>query len=401
MERYPTGVAAARAGVSVAQVERLTELGLLEGDDTAGYSGGDVRRIQLVLALERAGLPLEGLSTLVRAERFPLGFIDSAGEPVFAPLSDVTFAELAERTGLPVETILVLRDATGGVRAAPGDRVREDELRVLPLLEMQAGLGFQPAAMERALRVYGDSLRRIAEAESEWWRSEFQDPMLARGLGWDAVARRAGEVSPGLSRVVDEAILAIFHAQQQHAWSTNIVTGFAMALEQAGLHAHEERWPAMAFLDLTGFTSITQERGDAVAASLAEQLNRRVQHIAVAHGGRPVKWLGDGVMCHYPDPTGGVLASIQMVEELPATGLPPVHVGLHSGPVIRQEGDYYGGTVNLASRIGEYARAGEVLVSGAVVEAARDERLEYRPIGPVGLKGVAGLVELYTAQRRD
>jgi hypothetical protein len=161
--------------VSVEQVVRLTELGLLDGDEQAGYPDSDIRRIQLVLTLERAGLPLEGLGRLVRERHFPLGFIDQAGEPVFAPLSDVTFGELAERTSLPVETLLVLRDATGGVRATPDDAVREDELRVVPLLELQASLGFRPLAMERALRVYGDSLRRIAEAESDWWRSEFQD----------------------------------------------------------------------------------------------------------------------------------------------------------------------------------------------------------------------------------
>jgi class 3 adenylate cyclase len=74
-------------------------------------------------------------------------------------------------------------------------------------------------------------------------------------------------------------------------------------------------------------------------------------------------------------------------------------VGLHAGPVIRQEGDYYGQTVNLAARIGEYARPGEVLVSSAVADLVRDARISYRPIGPVGLKGVAGVVDLYAAVR--
>lgn len=401
MERHHIDVAAARAGVTAEQVGRLTELGLLDGDERAGYSDGDVRRIQLVLALERAGLPLDGLGDLVRGGRFPIGFIDHAGEPVFAPLGDETFGQVATRTGIPVETLLVLRDATGGLPASPDDRVRADELRVVPLLEMQTGLGFQPAAIERALRVYGDSLRRIAEAESEWWRAEFQDPMLAAGATFGEVARRAGEISPALSVAVDQAIMAIFHAQQQHAWSANIVTGVSMALAEAGLHAPDERWPALAFLDLTGFTSLTQERGDAAAASLAEQLNRTVQRIAVEHGGRPVKWLGDGVMCHFPDSTAAVLASLEMVAAMPEAGLPPAHVGLHAGPIVRQEGDYYGQTVNVASRIGEYARPGEVLVSSTVADLADDDGLAFRAIGPVGLKGVAGPIELFVAGRVD
>ncbi len=80
-------------------------------------------------------------------------------------------------------------------------------------------------------------------------------------------------------------------------------------------------------------------------------------------------------------------------------GLPPAHVGLHAGPVIFQEGDYYGQTVNLASRIAEYARPGEVLVSQAVVDASGGSDVAFREIGPVELKGVGGAVRLHVASR--
>jgi hypothetical protein len=166
MAGHPAEAAAARAGVSVEQVVRLTDLGILDGDTVRGYSDGDVRRIQLVLALERAELPLDDVAELMRSGRFSLAFIDTAGHPVFSPLSDITFERLSARTGIPVETLLVLRDATGGKQATPEDRLRQDELHIVPLLELQHGLGFRASAMERALRVYGDSLRRIAEAEA-------------------------------------------------------------------------------------------------------------------------------------------------------------------------------------------------------------------------------------------
>jgi len=94
--------------------------------------------------------------------------------------------------------------------------------------------------------------------------------------------------------------MAIYHAQQMHVWSVNLVNGFEVALEHAGLYTREEQQPAMCFLDLTGFTQLTQERGDAAAAQLVERLNRIVQRISVQHGGRPVKWLGDGVMFLLP-----------------------------------------------------------------------------------------------------
>ena len=105
------------------------------------------------------------------------------------------------------------------------------------------------------------------------------------------------------------------------------------------------------------------------AAELAEQLGRLVQRASVQHGGRPVKWLGDGVMFFFPNPGPGVVAALEMVAGVAEAGLPPAHVGLHAGPVIFQEGDYYGQTVNVASRIAEYARPGEVVVSQEVVDA--------------------------------
>ena len=88
-------------------------------------------------------------------------------------------------------------------------------------------------------------------------------------------------------------------------------------------------------------------------------------------------------------------------ESVTAAGLPSAHVGLHAGPVIFQEGDYYGSTVNLASRIADYARPDEVVVSQAVVDSAEGVPITFRAIGPVALKGVATPMELHLATRLD
>ena len=82
-----------------------------------------------------------------------------------------------------------------------------------------------------------------------------------------------------------------------------------------------------------------------------------------------------------------------MVVGVAEAGLPPAHVGLHAGPVIFQEGDYYGSTVNVASRIADYAQAGEVMVSQAVVDASAGAAVGFREVGPVELKGVSGADE--------
>jgi adenylate cyclase len=289
---------------------------------------------------------------------------------------------------------------TGSAQPAPGDRVREDELNVVPLVEFQLAQGFRPPIVERALRVYGESLRRVAETEGDWWNSELVGPRLAAGKGWADIAAMAEEISPRLSAVSDQALVAIYHAQQTHAWMKNILEGVEAVLERLGVHRRPDRSPpAICFLDVTGYTRLTEERGDEAAAEVAARLGRMVQRTSVQHGGRPVKWLGDGVMFYFPAPGSGVLAALDMVDEGQAAGLPPSHVGLHAGPVLSQEGDYFGRTVNVAARIADYARPGEVLVSQEVIEAADGPGVRFAEIGPVELKGVAGAVRLHAAHR--
>jgi class 3 adenylate cyclase len=399
MERLRVEEAALRAGIATTYVERLVTLGLVEIGADDQVTEPTIRRLMLLHQLDLAGLPLDGLARMVAEGSFSLDFIESAGTDAFAPFGDRTFAEESERTGIPVDVLMTIREATGGLAPSPQDRMRDDELAIVPLVAFQAGEGFRELVIERTLRVYGDSLRRVAETEGEWWRSEVQDRLFAAGKTEMDVAEYARVHTPLLGELSDKAILSIYHAQQRHVWSANIVAGIAMALVRRGLHVWSERLPAICFLDMTGYTRLTAERGDSAAAALAEQVGRVVQRTSVAHGGRPVKWLGDGVMLFFPEPGPAVLAALGMVEGVAAAGLPPAHVGLHAGPVLFQEGDYYGQTVNVASRIGEYARPGEVLVSQEVVDAAGAGEVTFREIGPVELKGVSGVVHLHQAMR--
>jgi adenylate cyclase len=195
------------------------------------------------------------------------------------------------------------------------------------------------------------------------------------------------------------ALLAVYHGQQEHTWSQVFVEHVEGALEQAGLYRRMDRPPAMCFLDITGYTRLTEERGDAAAAELATRLAGLVRRSALEHDGTPVKWLGDGVMFYFREPAAAVVAAVELVEVVGSHGLPPAHVGIHAGPVVVQDGDYFGRTVNLAARIAEYARPGEVLVSQAVVDAAPGGPVRFTEIGPVELKGVPGTLRLHTARR--
>jgi adenylate cyclase len=310
----------------------------------------------------------------------------------------VTFAEFGERTGIPVPLLMLIREAAGSPPPLPDDLIRDDELAYAKFIEAQVKVGFDPAASQGLLRVQGDSLRRMAETETAWWRSEVIMPAVAAGKRPDEIL--GADFANRMSILAEEAILGMYHLQQAQAWTGTIIEGLEMQLAAAGLHSRLEHPPAMCFLDITGYTRLTQERGDTAAAGLAEQLGRLVQRSSIKHGGRPVKWLGDGVMLFFPDPGRGVVGAIEMASGVAEAGLPPAHVGLHAGPVIFQDGDYYGQTVNLASRIADYARPGEVLVSQEVVAASVEAEVVFREIGPVELKGVAGAVRLHAASLR-
>jgi hypothetical protein len=132
-----------------------------------------------------------------------------------------------------------------------------------------------------------------------------------------------------------------------------------------------ERPPAICFVDLTGYTRFTEEQGDEAAARLAADLAILVEEISLRRDGRAVRWLGDGGMFYFADPGAAVLAGLDMAEGAAGAGLPPTHIGIQAGPVIFQDGDVYGRTVNIAARIAARAGAGDVLTSEGTVAQAR------------------------------
>jgi len=389
------------AGVDPDYVDRLTELGILKPGPGGAFSQGDALRARWVHGLEEAGVPLEGMAAAVRDGALSFTFLDAAAFDRFAGVSTTTFLELSTRTGVPLDLLKVVREAVGFAEPQPDDHVREYELAVVPAIELQVSKGFRRVVIERWLRVCADSLRRIAETETDMWHTEVELPLLEAGMSESEMLEAQADLGSHMAPLMEQTLLAIWHGQQEHAWSKNHVENVESVLEKAGLFSRLHRPPAMCFLDLTGYTRLTEERGDEAAANLAEKLATLVRRCSQEHGGQPVKWLGDGVMFYFPEPGLGVLAALDMVEGVAAEALPPAHVGIHAGPVVFQEGDYFGRTVNIAARIAEYARPGEVLVSQEVVDAAEGAPVTFTEIGPVELKGVSGALRLHSAHGRD
>jgi adenylate cyclase len=390
---------ARRAGVDPSYVDRLVELGILQPGADHAFSQGDVRRAQWVHGLDVAGVPLEGMATAIRDGTLSFSYLDATVYDQFAEVTGTTFGELSERTGVPMDLLTVVREAIGFAEPEPEDLVRQDELSVADLIELQLSNGIRPVVIERWLRVVADSMRRITETETDWWGSDVESPLLEQGKSTVEMLEAQADFGSRIAPLMEQLLLAVYHGQQEHTWSKRAVEDVEAALERAGLLNRLHRPPAMSFLDLTGYTRLTEERGDEAAADLVETLSALVRRCSQDHGGRPVKWLGDGVMFYFPDPAGSVLAALDMVDAAAKEDLPPARVGIHAGPVIFQEGDYFGRTVNIAARIAAYARPGEVLVTREVVDLAQAEPVTFTDIGPVELKGVSGAMDLHSAHR--
>jgi adenylate cyclase len=390
---------AVRAGVAPDVVDRYVELGLLKPAEGDRFSAGDIRRVNVIQTMARSGIPIEGIAEVITSGQASLAFLDSPLYGRLSMMSGTTFRQLAEEKGLPLELVMLIREAVGAGAPDPDDLVREDELAIVPMLELAHGMGIEVESTGRLLRVMGDSMRRVAESQARWWETEVQQRFIAQGTRAGDVGDATVEFGIRLNEAYNQALYAIQHAHEARTWTGNVLIGVEAALGHAGLYSRTERPPAMCFLDITGYTRLTSEQGDAAAADLASTFNRMVQRTSHQYAGRAVKWLGDGVMFYFADPGPGVEAALEMVDGAADAGLPPAHVGLHAGPVLFQEGDYFGSTVNIAARIADYARPGEVLVSQAVVEASPDVSAQFTEIGPVELKGVSEATRLHVARR--
>jgi adenylate cyclase len=388
MVRISEREVAERAGVDVEYVTRLVDTGVLTPQDGT-FTAGDARRARLCRGLEGAGLPIEALVEALERGELSFAFLDLPVYDRFSPLGTRTFRDVSEQEGIPLDVLLIVREAMGLAQAQADDQVREDELEVVPLIQLQVSKGFDPTVIERWLRVYGDTLRRIAETEADWWRNQLALPYLRSGMNAAEMLQVTAEWGGEFTSRVERALLAIYHANQEHTWNEALIEEIEEALDRAGLRSRMDVTPAICFLDITGYTRLTEERGDQAAAELAERLAPLVQRSAEGHGGRVVLWLGDGVMFHFRDPTGGVVAALEMIDAISAAELPPAHVGLHAGPVVFQGGDYFGRTVNMAARISEQAGPGQVLVSQEIVDRVATDGITFEQIGAVELKGVS------------
>jgi len=152
------------------------------------------------------------------------------------------------------------------------------------------------------------------------------------------------------------------------------------------------------FADLAGFTALTEAHGDTEAVAIAIQFAARVRSLLAEHHAEEIKTIGDEVMIRVAKPSDAVKLGIRIMEELSAPGEPPVRVGMHSGRAVKRGGDWFGATVNLASRVADEARAGEVLLTeGTRRELGGSNAFELIPRGLSYFKNIPTPVPVYRA----
>ncbi|HEX6206751.1 MAG TPA: adenylate/guanylate cyclase domain-containing protein [Actinomycetota bacterium] len=395
-DRISEAELAERAGISVEHLRELAELGIVEPEDGT-VPRRDVMRVRVVLELEAKGMDPASLGAAVAGGHLTLGYLESAGRRF--PRSDRTLAELGEEIGIPLETLQAAYVAFGLSRPAADELVREEDLPVLRALPVLFGAGVGEGEVLRAVRVWGDSARRVAQFQTHYFHHTIEEPFRARGLpdnqAFEAAIR---EVGLRIGHSGEEMLGWLFRRHSERFLTEHQFEHVETALEEAGIRPRSPKGAeAVAFADLSGYTQLTEEAGDEVAARVSISLAQLVNEIASRHDGEVVKMLGDGVLFHFADPGDSIRASLDLVDAVRPRGLPPAHVGINAGPMIYDEGDYFGRTVNVAARIASVATADQVFVGEDVLREVTPEEFRLVEVGGFALKGIADPVKVYEA----
>jgi adenylate cyclase len=393
--RYTLPELAERAGLTLDEVHALIEAGVLAPYPDQTVPTTALNRVRLAHALTQ-DIPLENLARAIESQSLHFRFVDALfANPV--PLEPTTYGEMAEQLRIEFNTLAQLYTTWELPAPSPDQKLRKDDVQMLDALRLLSRQGVDVPSFLGGTRFFGENMRRLAESQVRSFVTEIIEPMLGSGKSILEVLEQAAPMSGKIQPAGEELVGWLHWRHFEAAVVHETVQLFETLMEQAGFApprpAHP---PAIAFLDVGAYARLSGETGEEVdlAAGLAEV----VWGASQPHGGKAVKFLGDGVMFHFAEPRVAVLTALDIVAELERTDMPPARVGINAGPVVFRDGDYFGRTVNLASKITEYARPREVLVSEEVVRETTDG-VRFEPIGDIALQGLLEPVPLFRARQ--
>jgi adenylate cyclase len=303
-----------------------------------------------------------------------------------------TAGEIEERTGLPASTMINVRRLLGLPKPDPDDRVFSDEdVDAARATKMFLDAGFDEERIVEVTRVLGEGMARLAATIT----ASFVETFLKPGDSEDEVALRFAGLAEQLTPAVAPILTSGFKAHLRDSVQRGMLG--REQLEAGDVGNSQEL--AVCFADLVGFTRL----GGQVEVRELGTVAGRLAQTAVSLTEPPVrliKTIGDAAMFVSPDPEPLIGVALDLVEAFEQEELPSLRAGIAFGPAFVRAGDYYGNSVNLASRVTGVARPGSVLCTKEVRDAAPDS-FSWSSAGKHKLKGVSGPTPLFRPRPRD
>jgi len=382
---------AGRAGVPPARLRRWVAQGLIP-QYHGEWTPDAVAHARVVARMRDRGHSLREIRQATDEGRLAFAYVEDLFE---STETSSTVADAARETGL--EPALIERISTAlGLKPADAERVSAEEVQLLRYIAAVLAAGFPLVALLQLVRVYGQALAQIADAEVRLFHLYVHEPLMQTGVSGVEMAEEmenlARELLPLASPVMDQ----VHQRFLQHFVQQDVVGHMESDLEGAAAGLGRMR-VAVAFADLAGYTRLTEEEGELEALDAVERFVEAVE-ITLPDEARVIKTIGDEVMVVGSDPatlTDWAVGFQRMQSERP---LP--RIGIHYGQAIYRDGDYYGRDINIAARVAARSAGGEVLVTKPVVENA-GSHLEFVRIAEVRLKGFTEPTEVFLASIPD
>jgi adenylate cyclase len=389
-ERISIAEASRISGVPESTLKRWAAEGVVPVEDEQ-WTRASAAQARVVARMRDRGYSLEAIKEAATGGRLAFG---SAEDLLRVPEGRYSREEVAKRTGLEPELIERLMTLLGTPLGMEG-RLNEEDLKAMRHCADVLASGFPLVAFLQLVRIYAQSIRKVADAEVRLFHLYVHEPLMRDEVPPLEIAEEMSglaadllPVTAPLMEYMHNRYLRFYVEQDVVGHMESDVTGRGGGLARVSM--------AFCFVDLTGFTRYTEEEGDEEALDLIERFIDTVEATLPAEA-TIVKTIGDEVMIVSPEPatlTEWAVGFLYFFQERPQP-----RVGLHYGAAVFRDGDYFGGDVNLAHRIVNRALGGEVLVTERVVEAIPDsEHLRFDPIGEVVLKGFPEPISLFIAR---
>jgi adenylate cyclase len=307
---------------------------------------------------------------------------------------EYTLAEAARETGLEPALIERIVAALGLSQLDP-DAVSAEDVQLLRYVAAVLSAGLPLVAMLQLVRVYGQAIAQVADAEVRLFHLYVHEPLMRSGATGIETAEEmhelAREVLPLASPVMDQ----VHQRYLQYFVEQDVVGHMESDLDTEEIDLGKLR-VAIAFADLAGYTRLTEEEGELEAVDTVERFVEAVES-TLPDDARVIKTIGDEVMIVGSDPAALTDWAVGFQQLYVSRALP--RIGVHCGDALYRDGDYYGRAVNIASRVAARSAGGEVLVTRPVVERA-GSHLQFERIAEVRLKGFTESTEIFIAEQR-